>query len=230
MFTSGAEIAEYVLLLARTDFDVPKHKGITMFIVPLNAKGVETQPVYTFQDEQTNITYYDGVYIPDSYRLGQVGGGLQIMAASLELEHGSSFVKTQRHLLRAAEQFCRETQRDGRAMIEDPAVARRLARVATHIAVGGVISYRAIWSAVEKRPSLAFGPAAKLFSSEKFVADSADLLDLAAPESLTVAEGPAAYINQCYRHAQATTIYGGTSEVHRSMIAERQLGLPRTRA
>ncbi|WP_414900240.1 acyl-CoA dehydrogenase [Sphingomonas flavalba] len=230
MFTSGAEIADYVLLLARTDFDAPKHKGLTMFIVPLNAKGVEIQPVHTFQDEQTNITYYDAVHIPDSYRLGEVGGGLRVMAASLELEHGFSFVKTQAHLLREAERFCRETERNGQSMIADPAVARRLARVAAHIAIGHVISCRAMWTAVEKRPNLAYGPAAKMFSSEKFVADSGDLLDLAAPESLAASDGAAAFINQCYRHAQATTIYGGTSEVHRSMIAERQLGLPRTRA
>jgi alkylation response protein AidB-like acyl-CoA dehydrogenase len=70
----------------------------------------------------------------------------------------------------------------------------------------------------------------KLFSSEKFLEDSADLLDLTAPRSLTKRDGPAGFLNQCYRHAQGTTIYGGTSEVHRSMIAERALGLPRTRS
>ena len=56
------------------------------------------------------------------------------------------------------------------------------------------------------------------------------LLDLTAPHSLSKRQGPAGFLNQCYRHAQGTTIYGGTSEVHRSMIAERALGLPRTRA
>jgi alkylation response protein AidB-like acyl-CoA dehydrogenase len=71
---------------------------------------------------------------------------------------------------------------------------------------------------------------AKLFSSEKFLKDSADLLDLTAPHSLAKRTGPAGFLNQCYRHAQGTTIYGGTSEIHRSMIAERGLGLPRSRA
>ncbi|MDH4040491.1 MAG: acyl-CoA dehydrogenase family protein, partial [Gammaproteobacteria bacterium] len=64
---------------------------------------------------------------------------------------------------------------------------------------------------------------------EKFRVDSADLLDLTAPWSLSKRTGAAGFLNQCYRHAQGTTIYGGTSEVHRSMIAERTLGLPRTR-
>jgi len=229
MFTSGAEIAEYVLMLARTDFNAPKHKGLTMFIVPLKAAGVEVQPVHTFQDERTNITFYDGVLIPDSYRLGEVGGGLKVMAASLELEHGLSFIKSQRHMLRAAEQFCRETLRDGRAMIENPTVAARLARVAGHVAVCDVISNRALWAAAEGKPAPAFGPAAKLFSSEKFRTDAADLLDLSAPECLADSSEAAAHLNLAFRHSQGTTIYGGTSEVHRSMIAERQLGLARTR-
>ena len=71
---------------------------------------------------------------------------------------------------------------------------------------------------------------AKLFSSEKFKEDAADLLDLTAPYSLSKRAGAAAELNMCYRHAQGTTIYGGTSEIHRSMIAERALGLPRSRA
>jgi alkylation response protein AidB-like acyl-CoA dehydrogenase len=70
---------------------------------------------------------------------------------------------------------------------------------------------------------------AKMYSSERFLADARDLLDLTAPASLSKREGPAGFLNQCYRHAQGTTIYGGTSEVHRSMIAERALGMPRTR-
>jgi alkylation response protein AidB-like acyl-CoA dehydrogenase len=230
MFTSGANIADYVLLLARTNPDVPKHKGLTMFIVPLKAEGVDIHPVFTFQDERTNITYYDGVRIPDSYRLGEVDGGVRVMAKSLELEHGGSgAVKTQRHMLHCAEEFCRATKRRGRAMIEDAAVQARLAKVAAHVALSELIRDRAAWVAVEKRADRAYGPSAKLFSTEKFRTDSADLLDLCAPESLSKRAGPAAFINQCYRHSQGTTIYAGTSEVHRSIIAERQLDLPRSR-
>lgn len=229
MFTSGANIADYVLMLTRTDPTAAKHKGLTMFIVPLKADGVEIQAVHTFQDERTNITYYDGVMIPDSYRLGEVGGGLAVMAASLEIEHGGGFIDTQRHMLHAAEQFCRETKRRGAEMIGDLGVATRLAKVAAHNEVSAVICDRAVWVAAEKKQNLAYGPAAKLFSSEKFRTDSADLLDLCAPDTLSKRTGPAAFINQCYRHSQGTTIYGGTSEVHRSMIAERQLGMPRTR-
>jgi len=229
MFTSGAEIADYVLLLARTDASGPKHKGLTMFIVPLKNEGVTIQAVHTFQEERTNITYYDSVYIPDSYRLGDVGGGVQVMGASLEIEHGVSFVRHHKELFSAAERFCRDTQRDGRPLIDDPCVQQRLTRAAANIAAATMLHFRTLWVTVEKKPNLAYGPSSKMFSSEVYKTDALDLLNLTAPESLVFDSADAAQINLCYRHCQVSTIYGGSSEVHRSMIAEKQLGLPKTR-
>ena len=75
----------------------------------------------------------------------------------------------------------------------------------------------------------AAGPMSKMFSSERLVRDASDLFDLTAPESLSRDEEPAKAINFAYRYAHGTTIWAGTSEVHRSMIAERVLGLPRSR-
>lgn len=230
MFTSGANLASYVLLLARTNPDVAKHKGLTMFIVPLKTDGVTIQPVYTFQDERTNITFYDGVQIPDSYRLGEVDGGVRTMSASLELEHGGGFAKYQRKMLEAGEKLCGEVSFQGKPLIEDGAAQARLARTTANLWVSELLIFRATWVIAEKKTNLAYGPMAKMFSSEKFLSDARDLLDLTAPYSLSKRKGPAAEINMFYRHAQGSTIYGGTSEVHRSMIAEKGLGLPRTRA
>jgi alkylation response protein AidB-like acyl-CoA dehydrogenase len=230
MFTSGANLATYVLMLARTNPDVAKHKGLTMFIVPLKTEGVTIQPVHTFQDERTNITFYDGVQIPDSYRLGEVDGGVRTMSASLELEHGGGFAKYQRAMRDAGEALCREISYQGRPLIEDAAAQARLARATANLWVSELLIFRATWVIAEKKTNLAYGPMAKMFSSEKFLSDARDLIDLTAPLSLSKRKGPAAEINMFYRHAQASTIYGGTSEVHRSMIAERGLGLPRTRA
>jgi alkylation response protein AidB-like acyl-CoA dehydrogenase len=229
MFTSGADIADYVLMLTRTDSSVAKHKGLTMFIVPLKSPGIEIKPVYTFQGERTNITFYDGVKIPDSYRLGEVNAGVKVMSAGLELEHGGGFGNVQRKMVAAAVELCRELKYQGRPLIEDANAQRRLARARTHVALSEVLAYRALWAGAEKKPNLAYGPMIKLFSSEKFLEDSADLLNLTAPYSLSNRAGPAAFLNQCYRHAHGTTIYGGTSEVHRSMVAERNLGMPRSR-
>jgi 3-oxochol-4-en-24-oyl-CoA dehydrogenase len=166
--------------------------------LPLKAKGVTIQPVHTFQDERTNITFYDGVRIPDSYRLGGVNEGSRTMAAGLELEHGGGFSKSQRAMLKAAAQACSDIRFNGRRLIEETQAQVRLARAAANLMVSDLLTFRSVWASVQKKPNAGFGPMAKMFS--------------------------------CYRHSQATTIYGGTSEVHRSMIAERALGMPRTRA
>jgi alkylation response protein AidB-like acyl-CoA dehydrogenase len=230
MFTSGANIAQYVLLLTRTNPDVAKHKGLTLFVVPLDAEGVEVQAVHTFGDERTNITYYDGVRVKDAYRLGEVDGGVRVMAAALELEQGGGFTRSQVSMTEAAEELCRELTRAGRPLIEHADAQKRLARTWLHAQLSEVIGNRALWAKVQQQPNLAYGPMTKLFSSEKFLTDARDLLDLTAPHSLSKREGPAGELNLAYRHAQASTIYGGTSEVLRSQIAERNLGLPRTRA
>ena len=230
MFTSGANLSDYVFMLTRTDPEAAKHKGLTMFLVPLKTKGVTVQPVFTFQDERTNITFYDGVRVPDSYRLGGVNEGARTMAAGLELEHGGGFGKVQRAMLKAAVQACKDIKYDGSPLIQQTQAQVRLARSAANLMVSEMLTFRAVWASSEKRPNAGFGPMAKMYSSERFLSDARDLLDLTAPYSLSKQPGPAGFLDLCYRHAQGTTIYGGTSEVHRSLIAERALGMPRTRA
>jgi alkylation response protein AidB-like acyl-CoA dehydrogenase len=87
VFTTAAHVSDYVLLLTRTDPDVPKHKGLTMFLVPLTLPGIEIQALHTMQEERTNITYYADVRVPDMYRLGPVGGAIGVMAAAMRFEH-----------------------------------------------------------------------------------------------------------------------------------------------
>ncbi|MBO9723535.1 MAG: acyl-CoA dehydrogenase [Novosphingobium sp.] len=230
MWTSGANLTDYVLMLCRTDPDAPKHKGLTMFIVPLKAEGVTVQGVHTFMDERTNITFYDNVRIPDTWRLGEIDAGGRTMAASLELEHGGGFAKVQRALLENAVELCGEIPvAGGGRLIQTPKAQARLARTYANVLASELIAYRANWTQVHGKGNGAYGPMAKMFSSELFITDSRDLLDLTAPYSLAKRKGAADAINLAYRHAHGTTIYGGTSQVHRSMIAEKGLGLPRSR-
>lgn len=231
MFTSGADISDFVLMLCRTTVDGPKHKGLTMFVLPMNAAGITVQGVNTFQDENTNITFYDGVRVPDTWRLGEVDQGVRTMSAALELEHkGTSYARSHDRLVRNAEALAQEIQREGRPLISNPQVKARLARARAHVAISQILGLRVLWSATERLALPAAGPMCKMFSTEKFLKDASDLLDLTAPLSLFNRQGPIAEINEAYRHAHGTTIYAGTSEVHRSMIAERVLGLPRSRS
>ncbi len=231
MFTSGAELASYVLLLARTDPDAPKHKGLTLFLVPLNIPGVEIHPVHTFMDERTNATFYADVRVPDRYRLGEVNSGVKAMSAALSMEQGGSYYHYQmREMIDAVAEWARGEERDGQPLIEHPSTLARLARVYTAACISEALTARALWTRLAGEQDLAYGPASKIFSTQSFIDLSADLVDLAAPGSLVRGKTGLGVIEKGYRHSTATSIYGGTSEVLRSMVAERRLGLPRSRA
>ncbi len=155
IFTTAANLADYVFLLVRTNPDVAKHAGLSLFLVPLGLPGVEIQAVHTLQDERTNITYYADVRVPDRYRIGEVDGGLAVMAATLELEHGGnqyrlSYANMFKHIVHWAQ----ETRRDGRPLIEYPDVRLRLARVAVHTGVAECLCHRAIWGVSHRVPGL----------------------------------------------------------------------------
>jgi alkylation response protein AidB-like acyl-CoA dehydrogenase len=232
MFTSGSEFASYVMLIARTDPDVPKHKGLTLFLVPIKDNpGVEIRPVHTFMEERTNATFYDNVRVPDKYRLGEVNGGVKAMAAALSMEQGGgTWYKNIDRMLEAVVDWARNTERNGRRVIEEPRALARLASATVRSRVAQGLSARSSWTAINKKPDAAFGPAAKVFSTESYITTSADLIDLAAPYSLLRGRQGLNWVELGYRHAAATTIYAGTSEVLRSMVAERRLGLPRSRS
>lgn len=231
MFTSGADISNYVLLLTRTDPDVPKHKGLTLFLVPLDLPGVEIHPVHTFMDELTNATFYADVRIPDRYRLGEIGGGVKAMSIALTMEQGGSYYFVQmREMIDAVAAWAREEHRDGAPVIEHPNTLARLARVYGAACIAEGLTARAFWTRLAGEQDLAYGPAAKVFGTQAFIDLSADLLDLAAPGTLVRGNSGLGLVEKGYRHSTATSIYGGTSEVLRSMVAERRLGLPRSRA
>jgi alkylation response protein AidB-like acyl-CoA dehydrogenase len=230
MFTSGANLASYVYLIARTDPDAPKHKGLTMFLVPLDSPGVEIHPVYTFMDERTNATFYTDVRVPDRYRIGEVNGAVKVMSLALSTEQsGGGYERNMREMAAAVTDWARGAERDGRPVIEDPGVLARIARAYAHADISEALAARVLATRLAGEPDLAYGPAAKVFGTEAFIADAADLIDLAAPASLVRGKHGLGTVEMGYRHSSATTIYAGTSEVLRSMVAERRLGLPRSR-
>jgi alkylation response protein AidB-like acyl-CoA dehydrogenase len=97
--------------------------------------------------------------------------------------------------------------------------------------VAEVLCRRAVWGTVEGRYEISWGPMAKLFTTESLLADATAIVDLAAPASLIRGvDEDLDVIESMMRRAIAMTLYGGTSEVHRSLIAENSLGMPRSRS
>lgn len=230
MFTSGGNLASHVLLLTRTDPDAPKHAGLTLFVVPMDDPGVHVDPVHTYQDERTNATFYADVRIPDWRRIGEVNGGAEIFGWALSLEQGGGgFTGPHRRTVETAVKWARETLRDGKPAIENERVLERLARTYVHARISKILYLRTVWQLENDIVDRAAGPMSKVFSSETFLRDATDLLDLAAPDTLLRGKHELGLLELSSRHASATTIYAGTSEVHRSQVAEKALGLPRSR-
>ena len=88
MFTTGAQFCQYSFCLTRTNPDVAKHKGLTVFLVPLDLPGIEIRGIGTVGGERTNFVHYDDVRVPDHFRLGAVDAGWTVVSEPLAQEHG----------------------------------------------------------------------------------------------------------------------------------------------
>jgi len=230
MFTSQGHFSRYCLLIARTDPEAAKHGGLTLFIVPTDLPGFSVHGIRTFADERTNITYYENMRVPDRYRLGEINFGVKVMAAALTLEHSgvSLYYAAMGRLVNSAVAWAQEADRNGGKAIDDPEVRLRLARALTHAEVLHALGQRSIWAGVEGQHG-PFGSMAKLFGSESWLACSVELMNMAAPESILQDGDALGRLELESRRAVPGTIYAGTSEVHRSIIAENALGMPRSR-
>ena len=233
MFTTLAHEAAYVFLLARTDPSAPKHRGLTMFLVPMDTPGIEITPVHTLGGERTNITFYTDVHVPDSCRVGDVGDGWSVMHAALVYERNSANWGEPAHLVDSVAHWAATTGSDGTRPLADPVTRERLARWDTLVEVGRLLLYRSAWLAATGALPQVEGSMAKLFLTETFVQAAHDLVELAGPEGLLPRDQDSAVLDGLLehgvRHAVVTTIYGGSSEIQREIVAQRGLGLPRGR-
>jgi alkylation response protein AidB-like acyl-CoA dehydrogenase len=235
MWTTMGHVARWVLLLTRTNPDVPKHKGLTMFLVPMDTPGITVEPVHTMGTERTNATFYDDVRVSDRWRLGEVDGGWKVMGVALAFERGvmggtGVGVPLLRHF---HEWAAREVGRDGQLLIDDPIVRERMARVAIDNEVAMLLTLRAAWLAASGGLPGVEGSMAKIFATEAYQRAARAFAQAAAPASLLQFHEPGAaadgWLEYDLRHSPVTTIYGGTSEINRNNVAERHLGLPKAR-
>jgi len=168
------------------------------------------------------------VRIPDTCRVGDVNGGWDVMRVALAFERRPTMVG---ELDRVLHQFIAWAS-EHPAVLARPAVRTRLADAWTDLAAGRRLSERMVADTIAGELPIVHGSIAKLFSSEALVRASAGLLDaLGAGGALThgASGAPAdGWVEWMHRHAQVTTIRAGTSEIQRTIIAERGLGLPRS--
>ncbi|OHV32275.1 MULTISPECIES: acyl-CoA dehydrogenase family protein [Pseudofrankia] len=227
MFTTNGHITDYIFLLTRSRPDGPKHAGLTMFLVRLDQPGIEVQAVYTLSGERTNIIYLSDVVVEDRWRIGEVDGGWRALMIALQDEHSVPFSPHLARLLEAVEEWAHE-----RGRIDEPDVGERLTRWATALEVAQLLELRTTWMVANGQVPVAEGPMSKLFSTESMVGAAEDLTELVGPDALRGRLDPTAAVGGRIEHALrfslGTTIYAGTSEIQRNIIAQQGCGLPRS--
>src|SRR5690606_37885131 len=184
MFTTMAHEAHYVFLLARTNPDAPKHKGLTMFLVPMDTPGIEIRAVATLGGERTNITFYDGVRVPDEWRVGDPGAGWSVMHAALVYERNSANWGEPDALVEAVAGWARQPSPDGSRPFDDLRVQKCLARWTTALEAGRLLLFRAAWLSAQGEMPQVEGSMAKLQITVAFVRAASDLLDVLGTDGL----------------------------------------------
>lgn len=227
MFTTGAHNCQYAFLITNTDPDAPKHKSLTMFLVPLDSPGIEIQGIRTVDGDRTNIVYYSDVRVDDRYRLGEVNGGWTVVREPLDAEHGAvaaaddglADVAIMMHqagfMAEAADKVAALVAREdpsGRRAIDDGSVAYRLGRSIARMEVA--LSTASI-----------FGRVAIAQTMRDIAPDLMDIAGSVAALPVGADGGADDRSEYVYRFAPLVGIYGGTLEVFRNMIAQYALGL-----
>jgi len=229
IFTSNVQYATHVFLITRTDTTLPKHKGMTMFLVPTSSPGFERQPLPTIGDETTNVSFYSDIHLPDRYRIGEVNNGWSVLHGPLDAEHhlGEHFSKLEnvgpggsivRHLAKSVEAALgwAKTAPDGNGpMIDDPAFLAGIGYLVTEME-GSACTPTAM---------------GKIIGSDTARLGFEKLIDLVGPEA-TIPYGADGAIGDGiiefgHRQAQHSAVPGGTTEVFRTIVAQHDLGLPR---
>ena len=226
---------KYMFLAARTDPKAaPPHAGISMFIVPMEAKGVTIQPATTMYDGSFANIFYDNVRIPLENLVGEVNGGWKVLTGALAFERGLVGGGIVLKVAHAFEQLRgRVMARDGDAppLSGDPVVRDRIARLAAEIEVGRQLMMHCAERAADGITPPEYGAISKVFSGELMERFGEAALDILGMRAALSEQMPGAIDNgrfeQNLRHSLMWVISIGTNEIQRSLIAQRGLGLPR---
>jgi len=220
VWTTNAHFAAFGLLLARTDADVPKHKGLTMFIVPMDAEGVTIRPLRQISGEpEFNEVFFDDVHLAPSSEVGPVDGGWGVALTTLMFERVTIGAGSEGMGYRA-DRFAKALAADPDARL-DPEVRQRLGEISTELLALRFTGYR-ILTAIQR--GQVPGPEAGLskVTAVRAAIEAADLIaDVLGPEALE--DGEWSYLTSFLPGLKSA---GGTEEILRNTVGERVLGLP----
>ena len=232
-WTSLAHLAQWMILLARTDTEAPKHKGISFFLVDMKTPGIEVRPLVDMVGRhQFNQVFFDNVRIPRDSLVGEQNRGWYVATATLDFERsGIQRVIGSLRTFRQLASYARETKRNGKPLIENTLVRNQLADLHLSFEVGRLLSYRVAWMQGQGMIPNYEASVAKLYGTElaqRLANVGVRVLGLGGQLAPGSPWAPlAGKIETLYLTSAALTIAAGTSEIMRGIIAGRGLGLPR---
>lgn len=223
MWTSGGQWADWGLVLARTNPELPKHKGISAFLVDMRSPGIEIKPIVLANgDPETCEVFYDAVRVPASHLVGQEGDGWKIAMTTVAYERGPSdigAISTLRKQLTALETFAA-----GAGLTEDRAVRRDLARAYVRNEVVRLVAVEQLSSRATGKLVGEEGSVAKLLQTKASQELAHLSMDLHGADVVTGRDGATLH---AYFQTRPMSVYGGSSQIQRNIIATRILGMPR---
>jgi hypothetical protein len=235
IWTSNAQRADYIILLARTDPDAPKHRGITYFLVDMKSPGITIRPLMQMTGQAGfNEVFFDDVRVPANAVVGQVNRGWYVSTATLDFERSGigrviGGLRTYEEVVEYAKKTPARETRDS-ALYDVPTVRHTLADIGMSFAVGRLLSYRVAWMQSRGLVPNYEASMAKTLGTElhqRMARVAYTTLGLRGQ----VLEGQWApmhgQVPQTVLSSVSLTIAAGTSEINRNIIATRGLGLPR---
>jgi alkylation response protein AidB-like acyl-CoA dehydrogenase len=233
IFTTGGHEADFIWLAARTNPDVQKHKGLSIFIVDATLPGIKMTPIMTIDDHRSNAVYYEDVRVPADAIVGGENEGWRLITTQLNHERVAlaSSGKAEAHLDQVVA-WARETEAPGGGRVIDrPWVRLTLARCRARLEALRLLNWRLAWELTQQELNAADASTVKVYGTELFVEVYHALMEVIGEASVLKAGSPGAVlagrIEQMYRWAYVVTFGGGVNEVQREIIATAGLGMPR---
>lgn len=238
VWSSFAHVADWCILLARTDPTVAKHKGLSFFLVNLDLSGITIKPIKNIAgDPEFNEIFFDDVRVPESLRVGNEGDGWNVALTTLgherylgEVAMASTFFREYENLVAMAQSF----KLNGRAASKDPVIRQKLAQTFIELSVMRCNGYRSMSKIAKGEMPGPEGSIGKLFWSHMHQRMTGLAMDILGPfhqicgiiqDNVDISAWQSLFLR-----SKGNTIEQGTSEIQRTIIGERVLGLPKDSA
>jgi alkylation response protein AidB-like acyl-CoA dehydrogenase len=232
MWTSLATDADFVWLAVRTNPNVKKHKGISLFAIPMDTPGIKVVPIHVMGESNINQVFYEDVRVPATTRIGEENEGWKLITNQLNHERVTlcSSGVIERPLGEVREWATQTRLPDGRRVIDQEWVQLSLARVHARLEFLRLINWKIAWASTQKSLHPADASATKVFGTEFYLEALRLLMEILGQHAYLKDDSPGemlgARLEHQYRGLIILTFGGGTNEVQRDLIAVFGLGMP----